>query len=327
MKVVELREELKKYKEVDKDKIIIELYKRIPKKVKEEYDIDGFIKDVNAKKETKEEAKDIETLVKEVDYFLECAREGLYASPNRIIPKNERSKWRFKAKKFYKELNSYKPHTKEGILATYYLIELFKVLSYGSCSLTFSNWETFKAIQVSQADYFDLIIKRKLTNNFSKDNLKDIIKLLRLEKDPYELSSAMFDTFIYNLNTIDIKNIAIELLDKEVSNCKEEIIKLNKERKETFYEKELCNDFIECILKIYLSLYEVDTGIKYYHKNYIEKDTEVKEYILLEILKDNELYNDWIKEYESKLNEIDYRYSLKKDYIEIKNKCKLTNIK
>ena len=98
MKVVELREELKKYKEVDKDKIIIELYKRIPKKVKEEYDIDSFIKDVNAKKETKEESKDIETLVKEVDYFLKCAREGLYASPNRIIPKNERSKWRFKAK-------------------------------------------------------------------------------------------------------------------------------------------------------------------------------------------------------------------------------------
>ena len=81
----------------------------------------------------------------------------------------------------------------------------------------------------------------------------------------------MFDTFIYNLNTIDIKNIAIELLDKEVSNCKEEIIKLNKERKETFYEERLCNDFIECILKIYLSLYEVDTGIKYYHKNYIKE--------------------------------------------------------
>ena len=43
MRVDELREIVKKYNEQDKEKIIVELYKRIPKNIKEEYDIDNYI--------------------------------------------------------------------------------------------------------------------------------------------------------------------------------------------------------------------------------------------------------------------------------------------
>ena len=43
MKVSELREIIKKYNEEDKEKIIVELYKRIPKKTKEDYNIDNYI--------------------------------------------------------------------------------------------------------------------------------------------------------------------------------------------------------------------------------------------------------------------------------------------
>ena len=42
MLVKELREVLKKYNNDDKDKIITELYKRIPKRVKEDYNIDNY---------------------------------------------------------------------------------------------------------------------------------------------------------------------------------------------------------------------------------------------------------------------------------------------
>ena len=51
MKVNELREIVKKYNESEKEKIIVELYKRIPKSVKEEYNIDGYISNLNSKVE------------------------------------------------------------------------------------------------------------------------------------------------------------------------------------------------------------------------------------------------------------------------------------
>ena len=37
-------------------------------------------------------------------YFLDCAKAGYYSSPNKVIPKKERSNWRFKVKRYYKEL-------------------------------------------------------------------------------------------------------------------------------------------------------------------------------------------------------------------------------
>ena len=109
MKVNELREIIKKYKKEEQEKIIVELYKRIPKEKKEEYSIDEFIKNLDVKVEKEDTQISIESLEKEVTYFLQCASNELYAIPNKIIPKNERSKWRFKVKTFYKQLNSFAP--------------------------------------------------------------------------------------------------------------------------------------------------------------------------------------------------------------------------
>lgn len=162
MKVNELREIIRKYNEQEKEKIIVELYKRIPKNIKEDYNIDEYITNINKKMEKgSSEIITIERLEKEVNYFLECAYDDLYVKPNKIIPKNERSKWRFKVKTFYKQLNSFLPQTDEGEKATNLLKDLFKVLSFGTNYLTFSNWNTFGAIQISQSDFLKTVIERK----------------------------------------------------------------------------------------------------------------------------------------------------------------------
>ena len=96
MKINELRETIKKYNETEKEKVIVELYKRIPKRIKEDYNIDEYI--INLKNKIKKENIEItiERLEKEVNYFIECAYADLYARPNKIISKNNRSKGRFK---------------------------------------------------------------------------------------------------------------------------------------------------------------------------------------------------------------------------------------
>ena len=66
------------------------------------------------------------------------------------------------------------------------------------------------------------------------------------------------------------------------------------------------NNYIESIVNIYFGLCEIDDGIKYFHKNYYERDKEVKEYILLRMLDEFEFYDEWIKEYEKYLEKIEY---------------------
>ena len=315
MKVVEIRNELKKYNMEEKDKIIIELYKRIPKRVKEEYDIDGYLKNIKVNENTKKEKEvklTFEELASEINYFLECAWNELYSEPNRIISKSERSKWRFKAKKYYKELSSIDINSEYYDESNKLLIELFKVLSRGTNYLLFSNWETFRAVQISQEDFFDLIMKRVLVN-FNEENLETIVKLLEVDKDPYgSLYKVIYNVFLNNLTSNNQLEMALEIIKKEVDDLNIQVIELSKKGKE-YDLKEKYNYFVLTILDIYIRLEDVNKGIEYYNKYYKAYNYETKIYDLLEELEDNEAYQEWISVYENH-KEIQNRESMQVKY-------------
>ncbi len=319
MLVNELRDEIKKYDKKELENIIVELYKRIPKAKKEEYNIDEFIKDIKSDNKAKKKVLSFDELKREILYFLECVDNELYVIPNNIISKKERSSWRFKVKRYYKELNNVLPASENGNVATFLLIEIFKRLSIGSNTLLFINWETFRALGVFQDFYYDTIIKRILFDGYSKENMQQCIDLLDVPKDPYVLSYNMFQVFISNLKTVDNRMMAIDLLDGKIKGLK---LKLSeaKNYSEQFWLNEEINNHIKCITSIYFILHEVIKGIDYFQKNYIEKDKEVKEYILLEELESFALDDYWLREYESKKDIIDFRDSLKEKYTSLKNK-------
>lgn len=317
MLVSELRKEIEKYDKNELKNIIVELYKRIPKNKKEDYNIDEFIKDVKKSKTNTKKEVLFEDLQKEVIYFLQLVDNDYYAIPNKIVSKKERSSWRFKVKRYYKELNNILPNAKDGNRATILLIEIFKRLSIGSNRLLFINWDTFRALGVSQGEYYDVIMKRILYNGYTKENLEKCIDLLDILKDPSELSYDMFWIFISNLKTIDNKEIALKLLIDKVSALKIEL-KAAKNSHQEYDITENINNYVECILEIYLTMNEYECAIAYYHKNYIEDNKEVKEYILLEKLEELDLIKEWIKEYENN-NNIKYRDSINEKYTKFKN--------
>ena len=53
-------------------------------------------------------------------------------------------------------------------------------------------------------------------------------------------------------------------------------------------------------------------------KYYTGEEKEVKEYILLDMLDRLALKKEWIKEYESKMNKVDFRESLRERYNSLK---------
>ncbi len=316
MLVSELKKEIEKYNKNDLEKIIVELYKRIPKAKKEDYDKDDFIKNIDNNKITKKEL-DFKSLNAEITYFLECVDNGLYCTPNRVISKKERSSWRFKVKKYYKELITIPPNSVNGGLATFLLIELFKRLSVGSNTLLFINWDTFKALGVSQDDYYDLIIKRVLYNGYTKDSLKVCVNLLSVDKDPYDLSFSMFFTFLANLKTRFNKEDSVELINDKIIELKAKLKKKNDY--DTYYLKELINNYVILNMNILTNLGLIEKGIDFFYNTYLEDNKNIKVCTLLSELEDLNLVNEWIKEYEQNENKINFSDSLKEKYQEFKS--------
>lgn len=320
MLVKDLRKTLEKYDKKEMADIVVELYKRLPKKVKEDYDIDKFIEDINNKTKKEEKKVSFDDLCSEMRYFLDCAKAGFYSSPNKVVPKKERSNWRFKAKRYYKELIKTIPTTDIGVKSTKLLIELYELVSRGTNTLVFTNWDTFRALGVSQTEYFDMLLKRVLSTGNSINNIKVCIDLLDNCKDPDILDEFLINIFIDNLRTEESKLTAINLLDEKVVKVKEKIKGLGKKYNyhDMYYLEEDNNLYVETVTRLYFSSFEVDEGIKYHQKNYIHYDSEVKEYILLEILRELELYEDWITEYERVSKKIKLREELTEDYDKIK---------
>lgn len=320
MLVKELRDIVSKYHSAEKDKIIVELYKRISKKTKEEYAIDEFIVNIKENNRTtkKQDIITFDELVNEVNYFIECVDNDLYATPNKIIPKSERSKWRFKVKRYYKELSNIDPNTHKGEIATDLLIELYKELSIGIRILKFTSWDTFRAIQVSQCDFLENVVNRKLCKETTKENLTTCINLLSLELDSETWRTSLLLVFCSCLKDNNSRLSSIEILKQKVVEEQNKLVKVSNDWHKSYQIEEVINTYIECILFLYIYLSDIDGGIKYYQKNYKETNVEVKEYILLEKLEMFDLEEEWIKEYES--NTIDYRNSLKEKYKKLKKK-------
>lgn len=113
MKLPEFRKQIETYSIEELRYLTAELYKAIPKKIKEEKDIDPLVLSVpehfkengtgKASSPSKvKKAPDLGALESEIELFLENAYAQNYFAPNRFVPKHERPKWRFKVKTILK---------------------------------------------------------------------------------------------------------------------------------------------------------------------------------------------------------------------------------
>src|SRR5690554_5502980 len=102
MLLPDLRELLKKKNEKELRILIAEMYKLIPKKLREEKNIDSLLIDIKAytamNKGKSKQANPINfrSLKNEIELFIENAYQQNYFAPNKYVHKKDRPKWRFK---------------------------------------------------------------------------------------------------------------------------------------------------------------------------------------------------------------------------------------
>ncbi|MBE1556396.1 hypothetical protein [Sporosarcina limicola] len=250
MKVTELRKIVKEQSREELETLLVEIYKLIPKKVREEKDIDALIENpqhykISQMRGGKKEKVliDFEVVKCETIDFIKYAYAHYYIAPNQTIPKKERAKWRFTAKKLYDQLSTsanQPEHTREAVNL---LEQLYKLLCYASGHYVFASEEPFYTIKVSQPDFLSHIISLKKHIDEPEKWIRESLLLILInDRDQDVLHSELRVILLDHLNAASLKNEAIhiceELLSEKIS--AQAIIKSNKSafNSSSNYEKE-----------------------------------------------------------------------------------------
>lgn len=301
MKVQELRELLRLTERPLLEKAFVESYKQFSKHQKE--DIDIIISDILSGKDPKkikqESAVDFDHLEQEIRIFLENAYAQNYYAPNRVIPKNQRSKWRFLVKNYIKELQKIPPADKNHTCAVKLMTDIYAMLCKACCYYLFSTEDPFRSIGWEQPDLFDVLVRMSAVDGFTQEQIASLINLATDRGLSMEaLHIQMEAILISELNTDTAKRIAVDISQKLIEEKKSMLAKLNKNASSRYNLEETINELCGMILLLMNMLGETEAGITYYFKNV---QTFKKTEGLYQALRTANFIDDdllWIKIYE-----------------------------
>jgi len=303
MKVDELRKAIEKYDAAELKEIVVSLYKAIPKNRRESDGIDELL--LNFRMERGKSAKKdapiyINRLKAEVEQFIEYADMQYYFAPNRYVRREKRSKWRFEVKRFIRDLLSVGGCDSEE--AARLLASVYQMLCYACDYRVFSTENPFSAVGYSQSVLLKLVIGKIFYSGLDEAAIKKAVFLtLDSRVDRETLHAELFLILISTLRTPDAKEQALAQCEAY---------------REEYRQEEHLNYAIELYLLLKFSLHEFDEGIRYFKKNYAERNKEAALYRLLSFMADDEFDDMWIREYESAVKKgVRPRKNLEEEYI------------
>lgn len=323
MKIQQVRAFAAGYDEETLRKLISEIYKRIPKKVIEEKQLDLLLENPQEylggknKPAKKIIMPDIDEVRWEVEEFITNARAQNYLAPNRVISKRERPKWRFLVKRLYKDLLTLSQDPEDLLETGKLLMDLYKVLCEGCGVYLFTSEEPFASVGVVQRSFYRNVVAVNARTKQPDEWIKEAILLIvDQDVDGNTLYSGLMDELLEFLTTAPLKETSIKWCEtlrrgKPVQPARRSSSKYELERRN--------NHLTELIFRIYVSLSEKEAAIADLKRHYVEASAEVGLYILMRLLLEYEEKELWLREYESAmLHGVQPRQSLVKDYDRIK---------
>lgn len=321
MKVQELRELLRRADRGLLEKAFAESYKHFTKRQKEEMDllIQDILEGKSANISSRKASVDFEELEQQITEFIANAYARNYFEPNRVIPKNQRPKWRFRVKGYIKELEKIQPESEYYARMVKLLTDLYRLLCEACNYYYFSTDDPFRSIGWEQEDLFLLLAKKTLGAGYSGEAVRELILTAStggLSRESLHIYHQM--ALLSELKTSDVKYMAIEEAEKLVEERKAGLAGLKEDSNKKYYLEEDMNNFCDMVLLVSIALAETEKGLRFYFKNCSEANKEIILYralSLVELLDDDGM---WIQVYEYGLRKkIKPRDYLKKRYEEI----------
>lgn len=304
MKVGEVRTKLKAYKKDELQQLIVEMYKAIPKEVRENKEIDQLIDNPNYLKQKKRSEKqhyenmDFFAVKQDVESFIEHAYQQYYIAPNRMVPKKERSNWRFTAKRLIDQVLAFTTHPnyKEKSVELYQ--EIYQLLCYASSHYVFASDEPFSTLKTTQADFFEQIILLKKRIEDPDKWISDSLKLvLDHDLDRYTLKIELLAILLEALNNAPLKERAIEIAEVLLREKRSKIGRINKKTIK-YHDEQYLNTLVEMIFITKSELGEYKDAIAFFQKYYLAIREEIKLYVLLDFIEADQRIEEWLEVYE-----------------------------
>jgi hypothetical protein len=322
MKISELRVLLDQTSAEDMKRIIVELYRALPKRTRENLAIDELLKNPNVSRAGAKQARelahsvDIDDLEAELEQFLSDAYGQNYFAPNRFVPKSQRPKWRFKAKRFFKEINAAVVRTANIERASDLLEKLYQMLCYACHYVLFSAYDPFESVGIAQTEFLDAVLGLKAEHlelgNFIDHGLH-LVRDSRLNR--YTLGSDLAKVLIDRLRRPESLELAIE----RAAQLRSEPDPAPDPKREYYFSDGL-NRLAEFGFLAYVKLSDYDKAVDFFKTHYVDRGTEVSLFVLLRWLDSLEREDLWRREYETAVKAgIKPRDSLSDAYCHLKS--------
>ncbi len=279
MKVSEFREIVKNYSKEEADFLLVQLYKLIPRRKVEDYQVDEMLKAPGeylnkkikiGKSGRLRSAEEVET---EVLAFIKNVKEGYYKGPNKVIPKRVRSGWRNTVKDFYKDLSILGNISETRKLSLDLLEELYFLLDQGSLKSLFPTRNTFGAIKLSQMDFFVSILEISHLVLDKKEYITRSVKLIMDSLLNNETTyTQLIAAFLNTLKIPDNKYLAIETALLQYNELNERMIS---QSISVSHLKLKMNILVEIAFRTYCELGDFEQAIEVWDKRYWSYTREI----------------------------------------------------
>lgn len=303
MKIDEVRELLEKYSAKQLRQIVTEMYKLMPKALKETSKIDDLLKNPDAFLNLKKEKKvpppeDIDDLECEIDDFVENAYKQYYFAPNSIVSKKDRPKWRFVVKQFYKSLLN-AARVRENIPKASALLEkLYVMLCYACNYILFSGDDPFQSVGIAQPVFFRALLSLKREHESISVFVPKAISLI-VENDVNRsiVQGELMQVALEFFHTPDAKRIAIQDCVEKISHGRLKSTKGLDKMMAEINLRDMRNQLVKIAFLCFFELGEYENGIQLFAKSYTVRDQEIKLYILLRWLFAQQKTDYFVQEY------------------------------
>ncbi len=304
MKISEVRDVIQKHSQDQLRVIIAELYKAIPKAVKEENDIDHIIRDptgsIQPRSGSKQRSKpDIDILTEETNSFIEDAYSQHYFAPNRFVSKRERPKWRFIVKRLYKDLLL--AADEDNVPEAAQLLEkLYELLCHSCKYVLFNAYDPFQSVGIDQEDFFRRILALKYQCEEKNTFLRNaLLSMANVSLNRYTLREDLMWVILEFAKTPDLREMTVALCTELIETIKRRPLSKKGERESDHETEEKRNSLTLMGFLCYAQLYEYENAISYFKTNYCKDDKEVALFVLLRLLFGLNQKNLFLREYEA----------------------------
>lgn len=312
MKVSELRKIVAAHAAADLRALVVELYKALPKKLKDDEHLDRILRHPDAIGEARAKKDpaprpDLGALQFDVESFVSDAHAQYYVAPNRAVPKRERPKWRFKVTRFVKDLTAAAEDPEDLPEAARLLEDLYHLLCKACGQYLFNTEEPFRSIGVPQHEFLDRVLSLRQASEPPAELVRRGFTLaVEGELDRETSHSTLQEVLLDHLKTPALREMALEECTARLRAHGNEPPGRSSGREAggTFwrsdYEWRRRNQYLaEMGFRCHLALRGPEEAVEYFQRFSRWTDNpEVRLYVLLELLAEAGQRKLWAREYD-----------------------------